>query len=430
MQNRLFPNSTTTAENANQKFFGWKNIGLLFGIYMFVIGFVYYGFNVIFPEMVINMKWSRGDASWAQTLYGLLYGGIFVPIAAIVTNKWGARVTIVTGIVVLITGCILLGTITTSITAWILIWGIVMSFGFALGGAFPIQTVVAHWFDHHRASAIGLVMSAGGVGGFIAQPLFTWIMQVFGGWQAGWLFASAFAAMALMLALVVVNKPADRGQSPDGSQQSEKSERAQRANKKIYKSEEIWSLRKALRTPTLWLLVVFSLSGVMPLYLLIVHGVLHLTDLQFEPLEAASMLSAMLAASACARFLIGWLGDRLEPRLIMAVLCISSVISLTIIWQAPGIGLLLLAGAIFGTANGGTLVMVPNMIANYFGAVSFTSINGFIFSAQVLISSLVPVSAGYLADLTGNYDLSFVGLISLSVFGMLCALVIRPPVQR
>ncbi len=411
-----------------QSFFGWKNVGLLFGVYMFAVGFVYYCFNVIFPEMVTSMNWSRGDASWAQTVHGLLYG-VFVPVAAISTNKWGARNTIVTGIIVLIIGCILLGTVTTSITAWILIWGVVMSFGFALGGVIPIQTTIAHWFDNSRATAIGLVMTAAGVGGFIAQPLFTWIMENYGGWQTGWLSASGFALTAILLAVLVVNKPSDKGQHPDGIEHSEESKKAQQANSKIYKTSEFWSLREALRTPTLWLLVLLSIGGVMPLYLLVVHGVLHLTDLEFERMEAASVLSAMLAGSACARFPIGWLGDRMEPRRIMFTLFATSVIALSLIWQAPGMSLLLLAGAMFGAAYGGTLVMIPTMVANYYGAASFASINGFIFPVQIVIGSMVPVTAGYMADVTGNYDVAFIGLIGFTALAAVCALITRPPVK-
>ena len=421
--------TVASSDKSEQSFFGWKNVGLLFGVYMFAVGFVYYCFNVIFPEMVTSMNWSRGDASWAQTIHGLLYG-VFVPLAAISTNKWGARATIVTGIIVLIIGCILLGTVTTSITAWILIWGVVMSFGFALGGVIPIQTTIAHWFDNNRAAAIGLVMTAAGVGGFIAQPLFTWIMADFGGWQAGWLSASAFAITAIILAVFIVNKPSDRGQHPDGIEHSEESKKAQRENSKIYKTEEVWSLREALRTPTLWLLVIISLGGVMPLYLLVVHGVLHLTDLHFDRMQAASVLSAMLAGSACARFPIGWLGDRMEPRRIIFTLFVSSFIALSLIWQAPGITLLLLAGAMFGATYGGTLVMIPAIVANYFGATSFASINGFIFPVQIVIGSSIPVVAGYLADMTGNYDLAFIGLISFTGFAAVCALLTRPPVKQ
>lgn len=197
--------------------------------------------------------------------------------------------------------------------------------------------------------------------------------------------------------------------------------------KKIYRTEDSWSLRKALRTPALWFLVVLSLGGVMPLYLLVVHGVLHLTDHQFESMEAASVLSAMLAGSACARFPIGWLGDRIEPQRIMFALFASSVIALAIIWRAPGLSLLLAAGFMFGAAYGGTLVMIPTMIGNFFGAASFASINGFVFPVQIVVSSVVPVGAGYIADVTGNYDLPFIVLISYMAIAGVCALFTRPP---
>ncbi|MBL4783449.1 MAG: MFS transporter [Porticoccaceae bacterium] len=428
MPDSLSASSINLASDAEQVFFGWKNVGLLFGVYMLAVGFVYYSFNVIFPEMVTRMDWSRGDAAWGQTVHGLLYG-VFVPFAAFSVNKWGARATILAGIVVLIIGCILLGTVTTSITAWIIIWGVVMSFGFAFGGVIPIQTTIAHWFDKHRASAIGLVMTAAGVGGFIAQPLFTWIMGTSGEWQMAWLFASAFAMASIVLAALIVNKPSDRGQQPDGILHGEASIQDQGAGAKIYKTNEYWSLKEAVRTPTLWLLVVLSLGGVMPLYLLVVHGVLHLRDLQFEPMEAASVLSAMLAGSACARFPIGWLGDRMEPRRILFSLFVCSIIALTLIWRAPNINLLLLAGAMFGASYGGTLVMIPAMVANYFGAQSFASINGFIFPLQIVVSSMVPVGAGYMADVSGNYDTSFVAIIGFAGVAAVCALITRPPVK-
>lgn len=158
-------------------FFGRKNIGLLFGIYMLGVGFVYYGFNVIFPAMVNDMNWSRGDASWGQTLHGLLMG-VFAPLVAWSLNKYRARLTIVFGFSTLAVGCVSLATITTTVWHWIIIWGVVMTFGFVFGGVLPIQTTVTHWFDAKRATALGLVMSAAGVGGFVAQPMFTWVIAL------------------------------------------------------------------------------------------------------------------------------------------------------------------------------------------------------------------------------------------------------------
>ena len=44
-----------------------------------------------------------------------------------------------------------------------------------------------------------------------------------------------------------------------------------------------------------------------------------------------------------------------------------------------------------------------------------------------MIASVVPVGAGYLADLTGSYDASFIGLTAFSTLAALCALTTQPP---
>lgn len=423
------PIPVVSSAPAAATFFGWKNLGLLFGVYLFAVGFVYYSFNVIFPEMVRETGWKRGDASWAQTLHGLLFAA-FLPFAALTTNRIGARRTIAIGVSVLIAGCILLGTVAQSIFAWTLLWGVVMAFGLAFGGVIPIQTTVAQWFSLRRATAIGVVMSAAGLGGFLAQPLFTWVMQTFDGWQSGWLAATGFAVLAICLVGWVVNHPEDRGEHADGIAPGTEADALRYGSRPIYRTQDTWSLAEALRTPTLWLLIVLFLGTVMPLYLLLVHGVLHLTDLDYDRMQAASVLSFMLAGSACARFPIGWLGDRLEPRLLLFGLLVAAAMALGLVWKAPGMGWLLLAGVLFGAAYGGTLVLIPAVIANYFGAASFASINGFIFPVQLVIASVVPVGAGYLADLTGSYDAAFIGLTGFTILAAACALTTQPPTRQ
>lgn len=409
-------------------FFGWTNLGLLFGVYLMGMGVVYYGFNVIFPEMVKTLDWSRGDASWAQTLRGLLVG-FAAPVVAITLNKFGARLTMFIGLLVLTIGCVLLGTVTETLVQWTLIWGVVMAIGFAFGGVLPIQTTITHWFDAKRATALGLVMTAAGVGGFVAQPLHAWIIDQYGNWQISWLIAAGFAFAAALLTLWLVNKPEDIGQHADGLTHQEAASSAPRAPSKTYKTGDKWTLKEAIRTPALWFIIVLFLAQVMPLYLLIVHGVLHLTDLNYGRMEAASVLSFMVAGSAFARFPIGWLGDRIEPRRIVVVLNICSAVALTVIWQAPSLSWLLVMGPLFGIAYGGAIVMLPTMIANYYGRESFASINGFMYPVQIIIAAMVPVAAGYAADIAGNYNGSFLAIIIFVTASTICAIAILPPAK-
>ncbi len=411
---------------AQQAFFGWKNIGLLFGVYLLGMGVVYYGFNVIFPEMVKTMGWSRGDASWAQTLRGLLVG-FAAPVVAIALNKFGARLTMCVGLLILTAGCLLLATVTTELWHWTVIWGVVMAIGFAFGGVIPVQTTVTHWFDARRATALGLVMTAAGVGGFIAQPLHAWIIELYGNWQTSWFVGTGFALAATLLSLRLVNKPEDIGQYADGIDPEEAADMASKTPAKTHKTKDAWTLKHAIRTPTLWFIIVLFLAQIMPLYLLMVHGVLHLTDLNYGRMEAASVLSFMVAGSAFARFPIGWLGDRIEPRHIVVALNLCSVAALSVIWKAPDITWLLLMSPLFGVAYGGAIVMLPTMIANYYGRASFASINGFMYPVQIIFGALVPVGAGYAADITGNYDWPFFVIIVFVAASILCALAATPP---
>lgn len=423
----------TTAGNAppklTQPFFGWKNAGILFGVYFLSLGIVYYGFNVIFPEMVKAEGWSRGDAAWAQTLRGLLVG-FTAPLVAIAVNRFGARLTMVVGLALLTLGCLLLATVTTALWQWTVIWGVVMAAGFAFGGLLPIQTTITHWFDAKRATALGLVMTAAGVGGFIAQPFYTWVMEYFGSWQSSWYFAAGFALAGTLLALALVNKPEDLNQHPDGDDRSDPTDAQWRRPPKTYRTPDDWSLSEAIRTPALWFIIVLFLAQVMPLYLMIVHGVLHLTDLAFSRMEAASVLSFMVAGSAFARFPVGWLGDRIEPRRIVFVLNLFSIVGLSLLWQAPALGWLLIAASMFGLAYGGAVVLLPSMIANYYGKASFATINGFIFPVQIIFAAAVPVVAGYVADLQGNYDISFIAMIAFVGASTLCALGAAPPLKK
>ena len=72
--------------------------------------------------------------------------------------------------------------------------------------------------------------------------------------------------------------------------------------------------------------------------------------------------------------------------------------------------------------------MMPTLIANYFGAASFATINGFMFPVQIGFAAVVPVGAGYLADAMGSYDLAFIILAAILAAAVVCGLLATPPI--
>ena len=179
-------------------FFGWTNLVLLFIIYGSIYGFVFYGFTVVFPEMIKATGWSRGSASMAHTLRALSLG-VFAPFVAIAIGKFGAKRTMIAGVIIGIVAMGLLGTVTTQLWQWIVLWGFIMPLSFSFGGALPIQTIITYWFNMKRGMVLGIVLSGGALAGFVAAPFYTYIMQLTGTWETGWLTAGGFCVLALII---------------------------------------------------------------------------------------------------------------------------------------------------------------------------------------------------------------------------------------
>ena len=427
----------TSADKAKPGFFGWKNAAILFFIYMFTLGMVYYGYSAIFPAMITDMNWNRGTASIAHTL-NMLLGGLLVPLAALSINRIGTRKTMRIGLCFLLLAGLLLGTLTSRMWQWIVLWGVVGGIGFAFAGLLSIQTPLMYWFNKNRAMAIGVVMTGAPAGGFLAQPFYTWLIsqnQSWGigrNWTIGWITGGLFVLTAIALSFLIVNKPGDIGQHPDGvdPEKSSRQGKGETGRALTYRTQETWLLKEVMKTPVFWLIVVFWISHVMPIMLLTSHGVLHFTDAGFSKMQAASILSFLIMASGISRFPSGWIGDRIEPRWIIAASLGLMLIAYIGLWKSTDLRLMIAAGFLFGLCHGSQLIMFPAMIGNYFGADRFAAINGAIGPLSIGFTALVPVGGGFLFEKTGSYDAAFIFLIILLLVGFFISFFLSPPVRK
>jgi len=420
-----------TSSPQNPGFYGWKNVSVLFFVYMFTLGMVFYGYSAIFPAMIKATGWNRGTASIAHTI-NMLLGGTLIPLVAFSINKIGARKTIRTGLSFLLTGTLLLGTITSQMWQWIILWGVFGGVGIAFAGLVSVQTPLMYWFNVNRATAIGIVMTGAPAGGFIAQPFYTWLIDHTHTWRAGWLVGAAFVLLALALSFLIVNRPGDIGQHPDGidPEKSVPPEIAKKNVARTHRTRDTWLLAEVVRTPAFWLVVLFWISHVMPIILMTSHGVLHFTDSGFSTMQAASILSLLIMASAISRFPSGWLGDRIEPRWIIMATMAGMFIAYIGLWRITDFPLIIFSAMLYGFCHGAQLIMFPALIGNYFGPDRFAAINGVIAPLSIGFSAIVPVGGGYLFEKTGNYNIAFIALILLLMTGFMASIFLAPPIKK
>ena len=82
-----------------------------------------------------------------------------------------------------------------------------------------------------------------------------------------------------------------------------------------------------------------------------------------------------------------------------------------------------------GLAWGARGPLMVSLRADYFGAKSFGTIMGISSLIVMLGMSSGPIIAGYLADVTGDYQSGFTLLALLSLLGSICFFLATPPKQ-
>ena len=413
-----------------QSFYGWKNAVILSVVYMVTIGIVFYGYAVIFPTMIKATGWGRAEASLAQTINSL-FMGLLTPLSAILISRYGCKKIITSGLAIMVVCLALLGTVVTVLWHWLLVWGFCMPLGVALGGILPVQVTINYWFNIKRARVLGFVFTGGALGGFLAQPTFTWLMEQTGTWRSAWLTGCGLAVIALCLSFRVRNKPEDLGQYSDGIAPHEVNGAGSpgRTVARTYRTAVDWSLKEALRTRTVWFIMVLMLAQMTTVTFITAHGVLHLTDLHYSSMQAASVLGIIILGSGLGKFSMGWLGDIIEPRWIIAAAIFLMLASFIGLWQAPNLTLLMATGLVYGVSYGAFIVMFTVILANYFGPDSFAGINGFIMPFMIIFSAGVPYEAGHIFERFGSYDVVFAALSLLLFIGLICVVMLAPPIK-
>jgi MFS family permease len=421
----------TEASVTKPGFYGWTNVILLFVIFMAAVGLVFYGYSVIFPTMIKSLGWNRGAASIAHSIQAVLLG-LLTPAVAFSIQKLGPKKTLLTGFIVLLAALILMGTVMNQLWQWIVLWGLVAAFGLAFGGALPLQTMILHWFNVKRSTAMGIVMTGGVAGGFIAQPFYTWLMEATHTWRSGWLFGSVFVLLGLICSLFIVNHPRDLGQHVDGLSPEDPEEVASRENGSpgIHKTLETWSVKEALKTRVVWFFVIIIAVHIMSLFFITSHGILNFLDRGFSEMQAASILSITILGSALIRFPVGALGDKVEPRYIITVAFGCMMASLFLIWKNQSLEMIIAAGFLFGAGFGTLAIMFPTLMGNYFGAEAFAGINGVIAPIFVVFAATVPVAGGFIFETTGSYDLAYLCLVILLATAFAFSFFMKPPVKK
>jgi len=398
----------------------------------FALGGAYYSLSVLAPIMA-------GDLGWSATAFGAAFSvfaltlGLSAPLVGAFVVRFGPRLAILGGSVLVAAALVLLSITTTTWHLYAFI--VLLGMGIALGALLPTQQLVGNWFVVRRSLFLGLVLSGAGLGGLVIAMLAAGLVSATGSWRTTWLALAALMVLPVLVALLLLrNRPEELGQRPDGASQEpdpETGATAPRPASRVFRTRQQWETRTAIRTRAFWLIALASGVMFFLLQATTAHQVAYLAgEAGLELAVAASALGLIAGSSVIGRVIAGWLGDRVEPRYVMAGLLLSMGLSLVILMAGQGLVALYVYVVLFGIGYGGMIVVPSAILLNYFGSKRYAAIMGISMPVGNVLGVLSPLLLGGIKDASGSYLPAFVLMIGVAVAGALCAFLARPPVPK
>ncbi|HZD53693.1 MAG TPA: MFS transporter [Woeseiaceae bacterium] len=409
-------------------FYGWKLLAAFWVILFINLAFPAYGSSVINAYMVNDLALDRRTLGLMVSVY-MMMSGLPAPLVAMFVNRCGVRATLVLGSLILMLGAVGMATFVTSGAEAVAVFGFVVGFGVMTGGALAAQTGTAFWFVRRRALAISIILSAGGIGGFVAARALNSLISAFGDWRAGWWLIAGMALLsATIAALFVREKPEDLGQMPDG-RAADEGPAARHRSARVHITDGEWTFAEALRSPTLWLLLFCSVGMSAGFTEVMAHAVVHLEDLGNPADVAAGSFSVLVASTLLGKLMLGVFGDRIDPRYLWAIAVGLFGIGMLVLLEATTAFTLHVFAVCIGAGFGGGLVCMMTVMSNYFGSKVYASVIGITLAVQTTVGALGSFIAGDLYERLGSYTFAFLGTSVLCFAGTLLLVVIRPPMR-
>jgi len=412
-------------------FYGWKLAGLALLVIGLVSGPVWSGVGVWVKALEMQFGWSRAQLTGAFSL-AQLEGSILGPLLGYLIDRLGPRRMVFIGLVITGLGFVLFSR-TNNLLTFYVSYGLIM-LGTAAGSWLPLMTVVNRWFIRKRGLAMAVAAEGSPLGGLLLLPVLAWaVTPSHFGWSTTALWIGiVFLALAFPVSRFIRERPEGYGERPDG----DPSPNASMSQIEVVRTlprdigsrdEPDFTASQAIRTNALWLITFGHAFSSMLFATLTVHLIPMLSDRGLSLQSSANVFSAMMGVAAVFQLIGGYVGDRMETRVAIAVFGFIQAAGFTIAVFAESMPMAILFAVLFGAGFGGRNPLTVAIRAEYFGPNAFATITGISSAPMYLFMLAAPLFAAFIFDTQGSYLIAWLILGGLgSMSGVLFLLAKKP----
>ncbi|MGH7793939.1 MAG: MFS transporter [Candidatus Binatia bacterium] len=410
-------------------FFGWYMVAASIVTNTIFSAAYFQGFGVLILPIERAFGWDRWVISAAMSLRQL-ESGIVSPAVGFLLDRFSARKLIFCSAVISGAGFIGLG-FTTGIVTFFLFFVIISLGASGVSHAVTWPVIISRWFRRNRGLATGLAVT-GPIFGSPLVILNTQIEEAYG-WRVVLFGYGALILIGVtLLSLLVRDRPEPYGLRPDGDSPEEgaSAERPTGASRRAMDAG--LTLRAVLRTKEFWLFTSY-LSGTFAVNSAVqVHMIPYFQqDIGLTAAWAAVVMSMVFILSGIGRIGGGYLLDRMDYRLVLAV--VAAMMGFALLYlQVMGVKTVLATlpfALTFGVSFGCLVPMRGAVGSIMFGTRTIGGILGLLQGGPIAAGVVGPLVMGLIFDLHGNYSAAIWGLIVISALMVPMSLAMASPAE-
>ncbi len=385
-------------------------------------GLLLYAWSVFIKPLNAEFGWTRAEISLAFSICVLVFG-ITTFFAGKMSDKYGPRIIVAIGSVILGIGFVMSGYVSSKGGLY-LTYGLIAGLGGGMVYLPPIATAPKWWPDR-KALATGFAVVGLGLGSFIMGPLATYLINAPGlGWRYVFIYVGmAMGVMGVISAFCLSNPPA--GWKPAGWNPPAPASGSPTSLKGDY------AFGEAIRTPQFWLLYVSYFCGAFAGLMVIGHIASHGMDSGLKSMQAAFAVSTLGIFNAVTRILIGAVADKVGTRVSFLVIFIAQVVAMALLYPVGSSAMFLaVIAALIGWNYGAMFTLFPATCLQYYGPTAQGANYGLLFTAFGLAGFCGPYVGGMLKDTTGTYYAPFLVGAAVVAISVIISFMIKPPAAR
>ncbi|MAL73538.1 MAG: MFS transporter [Rhodospirillaceae bacterium] len=385
-----------------------------------IVGFSFLALAVAFSARAVlglvasdienELGWSRSFTSLSAAS-ALMVMAVLAPIAGWFTDRKGARVVILLGLVCLGTGCLLLAMVTTPWSFFVVFSGL-SSLGFGLVATHVVSTAVDQEVNSHKGLAVGTATSGATGGQFLILPLLGVVVAYFD-WRLA--FACLGVTTFILILAWVIRYPQT---SPVGNVKER-----QRVSLDELKSDCISIIKSGAFHVLFWsyLICGYTTTGVIE-----THFLPYTAICGIGPVPSTFAYGLLSFVNLLGMILAGWLADRVNRVVLLGVIYIVRGLTFIILVNVgTSFEMLVLFSLIFGLVNYSTIPVTASLVSSHIGRNVAGLAFGLISAGHQIGAALGAMLGGVLFDLYLQYEEVWYSSLGLALLAGLLVFLLK-----